>query len=292
MSSKRKPGGVLESEAKKAALAHPPPPSTPVAATPSAPPPPTPEPRRPTAAQWAKLDARGRQTIERKFWLYRSRTWAGFEGIWKAARVLGAGTHGVAALFNKIGKADEYPEKIVVKQSGKPDPDLLSESHYMTRIKEAGKSNHFPDIYKTYYEESGTGTHKTRDPKFPVVQYIDGTLGIDPDKQVSRIMIEYCPGGNLWSYQEKHWSTSVPAENVLWTILACLARALVTLELGTDDPDDPPAMWDPPIAHLDMKPDNIFISVPDGQPHHNYAFYKLGDLGMAIGIHHDPSERR
>jgi hypothetical protein len=42
----------------------------------------------------------------------------------------------------------------------------------------------------------------------------------------------------------------------MWRIFACLAKAILVLETGTEDPDvaDPTHVY--PIAHFDIKPPN------------------------------------
>jgi serine/threonine protein kinase len=76
------------------------------------------------------------------------------------------------------------------------------------------------------------------------------------------IQTELCPGGNLRDFLEEQNGLKVP-ESCLWTIIRDMALGLHELH-------------DAGIVHLDIKPDNIFIT-EDGR-------LKIGDLGMATNF--------
>jgi len=155
-----------------------------------------------TLEEWNSLKRLERKKARHQAWIARSRSWNGFQGVWKGIKVLGAGAYGIAGLFERVGDDDTRPKNIVVKQAG-PDTllDLMQEARMLRQVGKTG-SVHFVKLLKDYYEEGGTGTEKYFDPS----PWIQGD-GESPKRyeqrlEVGRIYLEYCSGGDLNRYNK------------------------------------------------------------------------------------------
>ena len=149
-------------------------------------------------ALWASLTPEDRKKRRQKVWLERSVTWSGIAGVWEGVRVLGQGGYGLCGMFKYKGQDERVPPYIAVKQTGRPDKALLNESRLLAQLGASG-SPHIVKMYKSYHQEGGTGTSTNFDP-YPYTRY--SMLGdiYTPEKEVSRIYLEYCSRGDLWNW--------------------------------------------------------------------------------------------
>ena len=104
-----------------------------------------------------------------------------------------------------------------------------------------------------------------------------------PDRLRLDICLEYCDMGSLGMLLEDHIrGRKTFHSNFIWHVLHDLGCALSFLHFGIKNPRDPKARidsnWDT-IAHLDIKPDNIFLS--NAGPG-RYPRIVLGDFGLAV----------
>ncbi|KAL8846810.1 MAG: hypothetical protein Q9221_008118 [Calogaya cf. arnoldii] len=101
--------------------------------------------------------------------------------------------------------------------------------------------------------------------------------------------MEYCDGGDLVTLGGYFGTMgrAVP-EGFLWHILVSLSSALAFLHTAVDREDldrKPPAKWQA-IIHRDIKPDNIFLKLPNSRSNPTskkptYPTPILGDFGLA-----------
>ena len=152
------------------------------------------------AALWASLKAQDRKKRRQQAWIDRSVTWSGIAGVWQGVRVLGQGGYGLCGLFKYMGNDERIPQHIAVKQTGRPDKALLNESRLLAQLGASG-SRHIVKMYKSYHQEGGTGTSRDFDP-YPYTKY--AMLGdiYTPQKEVSRIYLEYCSRGDAWQWMK------------------------------------------------------------------------------------------
>jgi serine/threonine protein kinase len=172
--------------------------------------------------------------------------------------VLGGGTSGIVGLWEYIGPivappAVAPPDFVVVKQVI-PDNEyeLNVESQLMERIMRSTAPNgteHVVKLYKSAYSDPGGGTSD------PDPSPYGGDGAHDPAKDVCRIYMEYVQGGDLENKLKKLPRRQAWLEEDLWRLMGCLARALVILECGTENPQAPAVNWRQ-IAHFDLKPAN------------------------------------
>lgn len=182
-------------------------------------------------------------------YLQRSREWgAALPRAWKPRKVLGAGGNGVCSLFEYTGNVQGMPRKMVIKQS---DTSLREEGIFLHKFADL-QSEHVIKIYKDVYSEGGTGSS----PKFDCLPFTQGVW--DPNKLIDRMYIEYCEGGDLHDAMQlpdmRNVAYPVPEEFV-WRIFECLARSLLIMEFGTENPMGQPWLENP-VAHFDIKPAN------------------------------------
>lgn len=196
-----------------------------------------------------------------KSWLSRARKWAGFQSRegehhgWYGVKVLGAGTFGVCGLFAYWGSSPTTPRYLVVKQG----QNLRSESNCLRRLGHYSPQ-HVVKLYKAALQsgEGGSGTTDADgfDPYFDKDQPLSQTI--------DRIYLEYCPGGELpgfGSYPVDDRICRAPEEH-LWRLLHCMAKGLLMMITGSEDPLEP--RWNAssgetaygPIIHFDIKPEN------------------------------------
>jgi hypothetical protein len=188
-------------------------------------------------------------------WLRRSRSWRGLDPrIWRARKVIGVGGNGIVGLWDYKGDNAKMPKHMAVKQG--IDRNGMAWESRMLKILTGSGSNHIVKIYKSMYAAGGTGTMLGTD-RLP----FDYKGNYNKDYEVYRYYLEYCENGDLSSYsQSLYFNQTVlglfAPEEYMWRIFTCLAKAILVLEQGTEDPN----MGDPshayPIAHFDIKPQN------------------------------------
>ncbi|KAL3422613.1 hypothetical protein PVAG01_06769 [Phlyctema vagabunda] len=227
-----------------------------------------------------------------KEWQNKSDQWERQWPEWRPVRFLGRGGTGTVGLWEGIYEG--VKRNVVVKQIGYGDIDALgfergkrvrtpildrrsaeTESTIMETSQRNNGTDHIVKIYEKAHLTQGTGTHRTADPK-------------NKKTPVIRMFMEYCDQGDLFRFLEENADENSPiyAESSIWAVWECLARALVVLEHGCEDPDThiPDPNWRP-IAHFDIKPENIFRGGDDIQDPNAHSrplgIFKLGDFGLA-----------
>ncbi|KUJ21758.1 kinase-like protein [Mollisia scopiformis] len=215
-------------------------------------------------------------------WLQRSENWLNLPKDWFPRKVLGRGTYGIVGRWDYNGDNTAMPRSIAVKQTGvtKAGP-LMLESKLLRLLTLVG-DEHIIKLYKGCHLEGGSGTDRELDP----LPYSPDTFAGPKELDVSKIYIEFMPGGDArqWLKElEKDKKYVVPEEH-LWRILNCLARAILILEQGSDNPAVPDADWKRPICHFDIKPENILIGERHSgeETHHLLEVFKLADFGLSL----------
>jgi hypothetical protein len=105
--------------------------------------------------------------------LDRAQGWAVTAKSYVAVKILGAGSYGLAVLFQKAGGKrknriipntdnEDLPKKFVVKQG--TDGSFERDAKFLLRIEDAGflsgsGSKHIVRIYRSVEKEGGSGTH-------------------------------------------------------------------------------------------------------------------------------------
>ncbi len=190
-------------------------------------------------------------TEEQHAWLKNSKHWAGLDATkWKGRKVIGAGGNGTVGLWDYIAGDNRMPPSIVIKQTDPSGAEGLQWESKLLRNATKTKSVHIIKLYKACHLEGGTGSHHIFDP----LPFNRGSGAYDPRKEVARMYMEYCPGGDLNEYVQRHRGRPIPEEH-LWRIFGCLARAFHVLEHGAEHPAAYLKNWRP-ICHFDVKPSN------------------------------------
>jgi hypothetical protein len=154
--------------------------------------------------EWNDLTINQRKNARKDAWVARSKSWKGFEGVWKGIKVLGTGAYGICGLFERIDGDATRPKNIVVKQVGNNEKDdLRQESRLLRQVGKAG-SIHFVKLLKEYYEEGGTGTRKEWD-NSPYIKAEDDMETYEKELEVARIYLDYCEGGDLNRYRKDNF---------------------------------------------------------------------------------------
>ncbi|RDW66852.1 hypothetical protein BP5796_09601 [Coleophoma crateriformis] len=188
---------------------------------------------------------------------------------WKPLRVLGRGGQGIVGLWeHKVDK-----RRIAVKQATYTStrPGLQWEANILAMLRHTN-SGHIPHMIGEM--EAGVGA---------------GDAGQTFDTgPVHRMKLEYCPGGTLWDWLSQRWDIALyqkgPAsvdEKTLWEIFHCLARGVLAIHHGSEDPSAP--RWGHgEICHFDLKLENILISAPllDVE-HKRKPAFKIADFGSS-----------
>ncbi|KAG9966946.1 kinase-like protein, partial [Aureobasidium melanogenum] len=103
-----------------------------------------------------------------------------------------------------------------------------------------------------------------------------------PERNCLRLYMEYCPGGDLTRLLEPYQTRLLGAlafpEPFLWKLFQDLARAVHAM----DNPSGHGLEEDEFVAHIDFKPRNIFLCLPDEDNFPKYPLAKLGDFGGAM----------
>ncbi len=198
------------------------------------------------------LNRNGRFTAEQQIaWLRNSKHWVGLDATkWKGRRVIGAGGNGTVGLWDYTGGDDKMPPSMVVKQADSSAAYGLQWESKLLRHASKTNSVHILKLYKACYLEGGTGAHH----KFDPLPFNARSGTYNPRKEIARMYMEYCPGGDLEDYVGRRRGRPIPEEH-LWRIFGCLARAFFVLEHGVEHPKMGLDNWRP-ICHFDMKPSN------------------------------------
>ncbi|CAG8983428.1 hypothetical protein HYALB_00000597 [Hymenoscyphus albidus] len=215
-------------------------------------------------------------------WLSRSKDWNGISENWKPIRVLGSGSYGIIGLFEYIGKGQDVPKHMVVKQAppGIESEALRSESMKLIQLSAAG-AEHVVKIYKSFHRAAGTGADKDWDPS-PWVTQEDGSQLLDSKKMVGRIYLEYAEGGDLAHANIERDALGFPEEVEVWKLINHLAKGAKELEREnkTNHVSDRR-----PIIHFDLRPHNVLVfKDATGQ-----NLYKLAD-GMSSWLPRHPQD--
>lgn len=192
-------------------------------------------------------------------WLRRAPTWRGFPRKYKGVKILGAGTYGICGLFEYRGndqQRGDRPTEMVIKQSRARD-HLWAESTFLRKFTHLG-SEHIVKLYKDVVREGGTGT--TDNSGFdPYPFHVQG--GWIPNREIERMYMEYCPGGDLSGILRSDWFRNSNTarrklpEEYIWRVLDCLSSAMIMMSRGSEDPTV--GVWnEEPVAHFDLKPQN------------------------------------
>ncbi|TGO47235.1 hypothetical protein BCON_0287g00050 [Botryotinia convoluta] len=211
---------------------------------------------------------------------------------WVAVKRLGAGSYGIATLFEYRGNnPDVSLRRLVVKQEGGAGLSLKQESRMIQSLMKYD-SDHIIKIYKAYHRTMGTGTNEAMDRA--IVDYADW---LDNDKKrdanikvqlkrkydVARIYLEFASGGDLGSWMFENCQEQNPPEEYVFRIWECLLKALMVLKYGTENPNDsifekePKDRQHQPIAHFDIKGPNKSAIILD-------QAMNLADFGLALEV--------
>lgn len=99
------------------------------------------------------------------------------------------------------------------------------------------------------------------------------------ERNCFRLYMEYCPGGDVSRLWESYSNLSLAfPEPYLWKLFQDLARAVHAM----DNPSGHGLEGGEAIAHIDFKPENIFLCLPDESGFPKYPVGKLADFGGAI----------
>lgn len=189
-------------------------------------------------------------------WLASESKWKNRVGRgWVAKKVLGRGGFGIVGHWEYVGPDRDFKplKDVVVKQAttlragGTKGPGLIEEGEFLQSFLSA-RTKHIVRIYRRVYRDLGAGT-----------------LSQDPAAEVHRMFLEFCPGGDLHDvWHKKKTAGELPFSEVqLWMIFHCLARALLVMHCGGENPHgntNPRSKGE--ICHFDLKPGNSNSSYP------------------------------
>ncbi|KAL2062321.1 hypothetical protein VTL71DRAFT_6587 [Oculimacula yallundae] len=247
----------------------------------------------PTNEEILAMSQPQRRQFRHEEWLKRSVSWDGLTppggGRWKAVKVLGQGTYGIAGLFKYEGPNKSIPQSIVCKQCGPRDRHaLIRESRILAELATAG-SSHIIKLIKSVFYAVGTGVHPLWDP----IPYVRTERGKDKpidtyneELQVSKIYLEHCEEGDLFHYQEKiNPQNKYPSEESLWRLLECYVRGLCVLATGHEGfvPDAPEIVAPEPALS-----DDAAVSIPD-VPGTNASDSSSQNGGSEMGVKDPPN---
>jgi hypothetical protein len=123
------------------------------------------------------------------------------------------------------------PKHMAVKQ-GRDDDGIGWESRFL-KVLATTESDHFVKLYKANHHMGRCGTSRVFD-RIPFNRHDK----YDRRIEVNRLHLEYCANGDLSSYDEKFRDFRkldvYPAEEKMWRIFACLSRATLVLEKGSE----------------------------------------------------------
>ncbi|KAH0356453.1 kinase-like protein, partial [Aureobasidium melanogenum] len=193
------------------------------------------------------------------------------EEQWVGTKQLGEGGQGCAGLFIK---RDPTTQKIIERM-------VVKEVERETKLGlQEGSSP------KDDYEFFGPKKDIPREQYMSMIMPKDSKNTIQiwghrlfPERNVLRLYMEFCPGGDLKRLLEPYKVRSLTfPEPYLWKLFQDLARAVHAM----DNPSGHGLTGDESVAHIDFKPRNIFLCLPDEDNFPKYPWAKLGDFGGAM----------
>jgi len=197
---------------------------------------------------------------QRDAWLASSSKWNNLGPGWKGTKLLGNGPSAVA-LFTHGGADVHAPtlKEVVVKQkpNNTTDPDLVALDIFPRTPFDEGNIQYKLSIARS--------KHIVRSYQGPLID------NRDPNAEVVRIFMEYCPGGDLdrfLRYQMADGSVKVGDlqrldEADIWSIFHCIAYGLYVMENGVADITavvQPYIRDNTEIVHFDLTPENGKLS--------------------------------
>ncbi|KAH0368558.1 kinase-like protein, partial [Aureobasidium melanogenum] len=194
------------------------------------------------------------------------------EEQWVGTKQLGQGGQGCAGLFVK---RDPTTQKIIERM-------VVKEVWRITK-QDPEKSN-----FKEDYEFFGSKREIPREQYMSMIMPKDSKNTVEvwghrlfPERDCLRLYMEYCPGGDLTRLLEPYQTTLASLafpEPYLWKLFQDLARAVHAM----DNPSGQGLKGDEFVAHIDFKPDNVFLCLPDEDTFPKYPLAKLADFGGAM----------
>ncbi|THV52827.1 hypothetical protein BGAL_0067g00170 [Botrytis galanthina] len=192
----------------------------------------------------------------RRRWFDKAWTWnEPLNPIYQGVRILSSQGDCLVGLWRA---ETQYGQKdIIVKQrpcsyrnlKDRMGQKLSDESkHYenLQSLLPPGHNHHIVKLFKRAWEDEGKNN-------------LSQDVG-----RVERMILEYCNGNleDLISWNIRH-RTKI-SERSSWEIFHCLARSLLIMKHGTEDPADYRRQYDPRgsdlnIVHFDLNPHNIYI---------------------------------
>ncbi|THW36489.1 kinase-like protein [Aureobasidium pullulans] len=191
--------------------------------------------------------------------------WTKNEENWHGAKALGSGGQGCAVLFVKVDpKSQMIVDRVVVK-----------ETYDMVGLPNKYSSTEPLEFYMSRRLSKKTNTVN-------IFAY-----RLNPGRDSYRMYMEYCALGDLTDKLEQPYRSRGLAfpEPYLWKLFLDLAQACEDM----DNPVGEGLHKDSFIAHVDFKPENVFMCPPDKDNFPKYPIAKLGDFGGAMLSH--PHER-
>lgn len=183
----------------------------------------------------------GRQTAEYKAWLRSEPNWKNRVGKdWRGVRVLGQGGYGITGHYQYVGTNPSVRVRdLCVKQTATNEFGSFGVGGGGGAVQEGDMLNHFkgtcPHIIQILhgpFNDTGSGVE------------LDGDID-ELDAPVERIYLELMEGGDLCSAIEKAKKTKYTwKEEELWSIFYCLAKAVLAMHSGSEDPEK--KKWDKP----------------------------------------------
>ena len=189
---------------------------------------------------------------------------------WSVVRPLGSGGFGMVGLWHAVDAEGNVVDEMAIKQARALEVSDISR----TRRGLAREA-----VYQYQLNERNT-ENVVRLRRY---KYYRG-------EQKYRFYLEYCPHGDLerLRYRYRNWGTLLP-ELFLWHVFHSLAEAIASMEgpwveFITGRHHDP--LWN--MLHLDLKPQNVFLSEPpnvepdsEADPTSDYPGVKVGDFGLS-----------
>ncbi|RDW64065.1 hypothetical protein BP5796_10567 [Coleophoma crateriformis] len=204
----------------------------------------------------------------REAWLNSEATWAHRLGSsWRGVRVLGSGSFGVAGLWQysasgRHASSTRMIKEVVVKQV---DVDYERRSTVEGLVLEYLSHLHCKHLVRQF-----------------------GPLRRDryDDREVVRIYLEYCPGGDLQKMIRRRTGDRSIEEEHIWSVFYCLALGLSAMDRGSEEFGTSRGT-DTELVHFDIKIDNILIGYRDPD-HPKLPICKIADFGEAQEVLKDP----
>jgi NIMA (never in mitosis gene a)-related kinase len=118
-----------------------------------------------------------------------------------------------------------------------------------------------------------------------IIQYL-GYYDAQPSPNESSILLEYCPQGDMFFVRNRSYDTKVDpfSEAFMWAVYSQLVQALAFLHEGVDFQNPMGRDYWKPIAHRDIKVENVMVKSLGSKADWSDIELKLGDFGAA-GYH-------